>query len=160
MEQLSIKRLKQLLQYNPVSGNFIRLSGKPISTKINNKGYKRIMIDNTHYLAHRLAWFYVFEYFPKYIDHKDGNKKNNSISNLRDATSLQNSQNLSIAINNTSGTTGISFSKNRNKWEAKIQLHGKTIHLGRFLDIDDAIIARKKAEKKYNFHKNHVKAIQ
>jgi len=35
------------------------------------------------------------------------------------------------------------------KWRASIYFRGKTIHLGRFEKIGDAIKARKEAEKKY-----------
>jgi len=118
------------------------------------------MFQRRHYLAHRLAWFYVYGEFPTMIDHIDGNRTNNKISNLRQVSSKENQCNLTIAANNTSGITGVSFSKERSKWEAKIQIDGKTIHLGRYLDKEDAILARKQGEVKYEFHKNHGKSKQ
>ena len=157
MEQLTIERLKEVLTYNSATGSFARKSGKPISNKVNNEGYLRVMVDRKHYLAHRLAWFYVNGCFPTFIDHIDGNRSNNMLSNLREVTSKENQCNLSLATNNTSGVTGVSFSKERNKWEAKIQVDGKTVHLGRFLDKEDAILARKQGEINYDFHTNHGK---
>ena len=56
---------------------------------------------------------------------------------------------------NTSGVTGVCFSKKGNKWFARIRLDGKSKHLGSFADKQDAIEARKDAEIKYGFHPNH-----
>jgi len=158
MEQLELIELKKSITYNPLTGEFIRKTGKQISIKPDKTtGYLRIMVNRKHYLAHRLAWLYVYGYMPTIIDHIDGNKTNNKLSNLREVSSLENQRNLTLAKNNTSGVTGVSFSKSRNKWEAKIQVNGKTIHLGRFIELEDAIIARKQGELKYGFHKNHGK---
>lgn len=55
---------------------------------------------------------------------------------------------------NTSGHKGVNWMKNRGKWRAYIGYQGKQISLGYFDDINDAIEARKKAEKKY--HKPHL----
>lgn len=52
---------------------------------------------------------------------------------------------------NNSGHTGVWFDKDRNKWEAKIRIQGKTHHLGRFPDLSQAIEARKTADLKYGF---------
>lgn len=159
MEQhLTIKELKAQLLYDPLTGLFTRFNGKAISLKPDpTTGYLRITLNYKRYFTHRLAWFYVYEKFPDKIDHKDGNRTNNSIRNLRDVTASENQRNLTLASNNTSGVLGVSFSKGRGKWEAKIQVNGKTIHLGRYLDKNDAIVARLAANKKYEFHTGHGK---
>lgn len=51
--------------------------------------------------------------------------------------------------NNKSGTKGVSFCKEKNKWVAQISVKNKNIYLGRFDDINDAIKARKDAESRY-----------
>lgn len=56
--------------------------------------------------------------------------------------------NKRISSRNTSGTTGVSFNKACNKWVAYIRKDGKLYHLGTFANIDDAIYARKQAEKR------------
>ena len=89
------------------------------------------------------------------VDHEDGNNQNDRWYNLRDVTNQQNQQNMKRASNNTSGTTGVSWNAAKNRWEAKIKSNAKTIHLGRYADINDAINARKQAEKQYGFHPNH-----
>lgn len=152
--------LSQELHYNPITGVFKRLAGKDITGKTNSAGYHAIMVAGHSYLAHRLAWLYVYGVFPKMIDHIDGNKINNAITNLREVSSQENQQNLTIASNNTSGVTGVSFSKSHCKWESKVQVGGKTIHLGRYSDKADAVLARKQGEIKYGFHNNHGKSKQ
>jgi hypothetical protein len=61
----------------------------------------------------------------------------------------QNKQNCGLQSNNTSGCKGVFWSKNRNKWEARIQIDGRQLYLGRFEDIADARKARSSAESKY-----------
>ena len=54
-----------------------------------------------------------------------------------------------INSNNTSGYRGVSYRKDRNKYRAYIKFQGKDIFLGHYDNIDDAIKARKDAEKEY-----------
>ena len=44
---------------------------------------------------------------------------------------------------------GIEFNNNTNKWVARISVNKERITIGTFDNINDAIIARKNAEKKY-----------
>lgn len=81
--------------------------------------------------------------------HGESTRNDNRKCNLRLATNQQNSFNSKIYSNNTSGTTGVSFSKSRNIWEAYINVNYKKINLGRFRNKQDAIEARKQAEEKY-----------
>lgn len=87
--------------------------------------------------------------FEKYCDHIDRNALNNRKYNLRRATSMQNSANKSITKRNTSGVIGIAWDKSRNKWVSSIYFGGKNINLGRFINKDEAIKVRLKAEAKY-----------
>ena len=52
-------------------------------------------------------------------------------------------------VNNTSGIKGVSWNKQRNGWDAYINIHGKRICLGRYTKFEDAVKARKKAEEEY-----------
>lgn len=60
-----------------------------------------------------------------------------------------NQQNRNIQKNNTSGYNGIHWDRHRNKWRSRIKKNKKSIHLGYFNDINDAIKARLEAEKIY-----------
>lgn len=87
--------------------------------------------------------------FGKYYDHADRNPLNNRKYNLRKATNSQNTANREIMKNNTSGITGVNFDKKHNRWVARIQIGKIRIPLGRYVNKEDAIIARLKAEKRY-----------
>jgi hypothetical protein len=76
------------------------------------------------------------------VDHIDNDKTNNNISNLRFATSKENSQNSKLRSNNTSGHKGIYFNKRAKKWRAHIQIDGININIGYFDNLEDAKIAR------------------
>jgi hypothetical protein len=82
-------------------------------------------------------------------DHIDRNPMNNRRYNLRPATQFDNSKNASIPKNNTSGYIGVSWNRQKNKWNAYIMVNYKKKNLGTFVNKEDAIIARLKAEKEY-----------
>ena len=66
----------------------------------------------------------------KEIDHKDRNGLNNQRYNLRFLTQSENSRNIGIRPNNTSGYIGVSWIKKEKKYKTTIMYNGKTIHLG------------------------------
>src|SRR5574337_1093125 len=97
MLPLAQEKLKELLEYNPVSGDFYwkvnrgnaRAGDKAGTIKVVKDAWSciSIMVSGKHYLAHRLAWFYIYGEWPDTdIDHKDGNSLNNAFLNLRLAT--------------------------------------------------------------------------
>lgn len=83
------------------------------------------------------------------IDHINGNPLDNRKSNLRICTQQQNLLNKGIKSNNTTGITGVYWDKSRKKWLASIGLNGRSHHLGRFDNLEDAIKVRKQAEIEY-----------
>jgi hypothetical protein len=101
-------------------------------------GYRKIRFENHSYRVHRLVWFMHYGFFPISIDHIDGNRLNNKIENLREATSKQNNQNRKLSSRNTSGIKGVNWDNVCNKWVARIYNGTKNLNLGRFTDIKDA----------------------
>ncbi len=83
------------------------------------------------------------------VDHINHNVADNRNVNLRVCTAHDNSRNMILSSNNTSGYTGVFWNKKANKWCARIMVDYKSIHLGFYTDIADAIVARKQAEIKY-----------
>lgn len=83
------------------------------------------------------------------VDHRDRNKLNNRSYNLLVTNQQKNLINTGMFSHNTSGHKGVTWDKERNKWAAKIKVNGKTINLGRFADIGEAVSARKQAESFY-----------
>jgi len=119
-------------------------------------GYLLGSIFKRKYQAHRVIWAMAHGSWPVgTIDHKNGIRSDNRLVNLRDVSVQVNNRNAHIRTDNTSGVCGVSWSNDRMKWRATISVSGKTISLGRFDLIDDAITARKIASEKFGFHKNH-----
>jgi hypothetical protein len=89
------------------------------------------------------------------IDHKNNDKLDNNVSNLRYCTQQENCMNTKLSSKNTSNYKGVHFDKQRNKWMAQIMINGKRKHLGCFDNIEDAVNARvKKAEELFGEYKN------
>lgn len=155
-----LEELKEFLDYNPDTGVLTWKKQVRNSVKIGEEAgcrqhYKRdtrirISINSKLYLAHRLAYYMYHGIDPlnNDVDHEDRNSLNNKISNLRLATRTENCRNQKISKNNTSGVTGVHWHKLKKKWEASIRV-GKKKYLGCFTNKEDAIQARKEAEKKY-----------
>lgn len=84
------------------------------------------------------------------VDHKKVDSQNdNRKENLRVVTIADNCKNRNKSSNNTSGYTGVSFSKTDNKYIAYIQVNGKQINLGRYAELQEAVDARREAENQY-----------
>jgi hypothetical protein len=67
------------------------------------------------------------------IDHVDGCKTNNRITNLREATNQQNLRNMArLRSDNTSGFRGVHWAKKRQKWVAAICVDGRSKFLGHY----------------------------
>jgi len=82
------------------------------------------------------------------VDHIDGDRLNNTRSNLRGCTNAENLQNRGKPSNNTSGVKGVHWDKARSKWKAEIQAGGEKYYLGRFDILVDAKTAYKRAARK------------
>ena len=120
-------------------------------------GYRQLKIDYKVYLAHHVSWaWHRGEWSEHQLDHINRDKDDNRIENLRISTMeglsdhQANHQNLGICKNNTSGYTGVSWDKSRQKWSAKIWFKDKCIYLGRFDQFKDACLARENAKAKYH----------
>jgi len=130
-----------------------RFAGKRADHENSASGYMEISIRNKKLLAHRVLWFMKTGEVPVEIDHKNGIRSDNSVDNLRNVTHDKNLENGKGRVNSTTGITGVHFYKSRGKWTAHITKHGKTNRLGYFDTIEDAIVARAKAEQELNFER-------
>lgn len=143
---LTQERLKQVLNYDHETGLFFWKRKVPnvaigkSAGAIQNKGYIQITIDSHNYLAHRVAWLYVYGEWPKkQIDHINRDKKDNRISNLRDVNNSTNQINIGLRSHNSSGVTGVVKSAKPHKpWAAQIHRNNKKIFLGYFNTIEEA----------------------
>ena len=151
---LTVEKLKEVLSYEPTTGEFIWLvksRSKEVGSTagtLDHSGYIHITINRRIYQAHRLAWLHTHGTWPvEHIDHDDGVKSNNRLKNLREATRSQNQFNTGLSVVNTSGFKGVSWDKNRDKFSAKIRLNGKKIFLGYHATAELASAAYNKAAK-------------
>lgn len=171
IDRMSITQelLKKYLQYDPETGLFTwigsydqnhkrigTVAGCVSKTTKRNLKYAHIQIFGNKYPAHRLAFLYMNGKFPDlYIDHINHDGTDNRWCNLREVTNSDNHKNTPKFSNNSSGATGVHFKKSAGMWEAKIKSKYKQFHLGYFKNFDDAVLARKSAEKQHGFHENH-----
>ena len=89
------------------------------------------------------------------VDHKDNNRTNNRISNLRFATIKENNQNSKLSSRNTSGCKGVCFDKRAKKWHAQIKIDGIRVHIGYYDNLEDAKIARvNRANEEFGIYTN------
>lgn len=95
----------------------------------NKLGYNVINCNGKKYSRHRIIAYSYLELDldnPKIqVDHIDGNRLNNDLSNLRLVNHQQNQWNRTRAL-------GYYFHKQNQNWVSRIKLNGKNIHLGCF----------------------------
>lgn len=156
----------QMLEYCPNTGNLYWKKVNPhYKVKIEDvagciaksagKGktpryYIRVVYKKTPLLGHRLCWLIHYGYLTEMIDHVDGSPVNNKLVNLRSCTNQENGFNRGKNKNNSSGYKGVSYNKDRKKFQAKIHINGKGISLGYFNDAKDAHNAYIEASKKHH----------
>lgn len=155
------KLLHELFSY--VDGELLWKVRKGYTTKIGEiagfqgKEYKQVGIDGKLYPCHRLIFLFHNGYLPQCIDHADGNKLNNRIENLREATRAENSQNCAISRNNKCGFKNVYWHKQRQKWNVLVQANGQRYDCGFYEDIELADLVAQEARIKY--HKNFSRNI-
>ena len=132
-----IERLQEVVAYDPESGIFTwkvsrgrAVKGKPVASS-NSDGYKKFSVDGCGLFAHRAAYALVHGAWPVMVDHINGDRSDNRISNLREASCVQNNRNSAKKSFGRSKFRGASF--NHGYWNVLIRNQdGKQIYGGRF----------------------------
>ena len=137
---LTAARLREAFHYDVDTGLFYRRGGSPSPLgSVGRYGYISVSIDGHVWLAHRLAWFYVYGTLPEgQLDHINRVRSDNRIANLRPATNKLNMENRKVQSNNKSGCPGVHFSNHSQKWRARIKHHGVFVELGMHKDFESA----------------------
>ena len=160
---ITAERLRELLSYDPETGLFTHKKWRPglsrsdvgkVAGAIVVDGYCSVCVDNKRYLAHRLAWLHVHGVWPRFeIDHINGARDDNRITNLRDVSRKLNAQNLRCSMPKTlmDAPLGVSWHQKAKKWRAMIWDGKKNIYLGLFADA-------KEAHEEYVRAKRHIHA--
>lgn len=155
--QLTKARLRYLFRYRR-DGFLVRrvdtgnsdFAGDVVTGSKMRSGYLNVSIDGNRFLYHRIVFKWHHGRSPEYIDHKDRNRSNNRISNLRAVKAHQNSSNCKTPTTNTSGVKGVVWRPDPRRWVAIIGHRGKSFHLYCGKSKIAAVAARRKAEKKFH----------
>lgn len=152
---LTHKRLRELLDYNSETGIIRWRVNRPgrgapkagdEAGDLASTGYRRLSVDGLRYFAHRLAWFHAHgEWPPGPLDHRNGVRADNRLSNLRLATPSQNMWNMGVSKRSTSGLKGAYWHKRERRWQAVIGAGRKSISLGYFATKEEAHAAYARA---------------
>lgn len=170
--------LRQLIEYFPETGHLTwlwrgidffpdkkgqvwwntRFAGKDVALNLSRNGYHTIKIFRSRHQVHRVIWTLVHGAPPKgQIDHINGTRTDNRLSNLRDVDPTENQRNMKRSSRNKSGVTGVCAQGRR--WVAYISIGGRQAQLGCFPTLAEAVNVRKKAEVSEGYHKNHGRII-
>jgi len=164
----SPEMLRKLLAYDPLTGLFTWKPRENVRIQWNArwagsaagsydaKGYVCIQVNRIKYKAHRIAWAVTHGEWPDgEIDHINQIKDDNRIANLRVVSPALNRRNAGMRANNTSGVTGVYYSKKYGFWTAA--LGGD--YLGFHRCKTAAIISRAVAQAAHpDYHQNHGRA--
>lgn len=116
---------------------------------LEKSGYRSIKVNGKKYMEHRLVYWIYYRDMPPLLDHIDGNRANNRITNLRVATPRQNNCNRNKLPTNKSGYIGV-FLYRDGKFKASIRVNRKRIHLGTFETAELAAREYDNAARHYN----------
>ena len=103
---------------------------KPAGCITGRHGYRNIAYNKTTYPAHRLIFLYHHGWLPEAVNHKDNNRQNNNINNLRAATRSQYGSYSKKPSSNTSGHKNVG--RVANKWQVMVMYKGKNTYGGQF----------------------------
>lgn len=141
-----LDEISQLLAYCPGTGEFRwrvdkgRVKAGDVAGSVDSStGYLQIRANYKLFLGHRLAWFMIHGEMPSgVIDHINRNRSDNRITNLRDTSQRKNQWNRNLNKNNTSGVSGVYWSRNCKKWHARLEDMGRKVDLGMYSELSDA----------------------
>lgn len=143
-----LEELKKILSYNPDTGKFTWLARTARATKVgseagsknNQWGHISISINRKRYYAHRLAWYFVHNEWPKSIDHINRDPSDNRIANLRPTTQTQNNANRRVVRNGLKGAF-----RSGTGWVARVGESNNSHYLGWYKTEEQAHAAYCKA---------------
>ena len=162
--------VKELLEYFPDTGTFVwkararhpwfksdrsfnswntRWAGKRAFCSRDADGYPHTKILGRLYRAHRIAWLWVHGTKPVVVEHRNHDRGDFRLSNLKAGTTLTNARDKLRRADNTSGQTGVR--KSRTSWIVQIQDE----YLGSFSDFDEACAERLAEQAERGFAPNH-----
>lgn len=152
---LTAERVRELLDYDPVTGNLQWTSPKPYDPVEGGKAgalgkagskyqYRRfVQVDYKRYPAHRVCWLHKTGEWPDgYVVPVNGDYDDLRWDNLQKLSAGEAASRGGVRRGNTSGYRGITWVEGRERWLAYVTNNYKRIHIGYFKTLEDAIAAR------------------
>ena len=159
--------LRKLIEYDPDTGLLkwkprennasfnSKHAGKPAFAQLSD-GYLTGRLGGKNFKAHRIAWAVNQGEWPLgQIDHINGIRSDNRLSNLRVVSNSENGKNQKSRSSNRSGEPCVNWFARDQKWWVKITANGHQKHIGYFDRLEEAVSARNAAWKEHGFHENH-----
>ena len=115
--------------------------------KCRNTNYATRKYQGKMLLMHR---YIMKPSFDMQIDHINMDGLDNRRDNLRICYHVQNLMNTKKHFDNTSGYKGVCYHKLKRKWVVRINVNKKQIHLGYFIEKEDAALVYNEAALKYH----------
>ena len=122
-----------------------------------HKRYLRVCIDQKLHMAHRIVWLWHYGFMPTQIDHINGDRFDNRIENLREATQNENQYNTCKPRNNTSGVKNVSWDRVKEKWRVELNKDNKRVFCKMFDDLELAELVAIEVREK--FHKEFARHV-
>lgn len=150
-------RLREAFDYDPDTGLLtwkIRTSNRAYigreAGSPDGQGYRILMLDKCLLRTHRVAFAHYYGAWPVgFIDHINGNRSDNRISNLRDVSNAENLQNnWKPQKNSTTGLRGAARTKYPGIYAAEISVNRVRHRLGTFRSPEEAHAAYLEAKRK------------
>ena len=171
------EQLREALEYSPETGKLFwksrpqrhfqnkrawsawntRCAGREAFTGL-IKGYRFGVFNNKKYMAHRVAWAIYYGSWPqRSIDHINGVRDDNRISNLRDISVADNARNMWAKKIDRALPTGVHIDPRAKKhpYYAAIKVDGKQRRLGAFATVEAANTAYRNAAMQHGFSLRH-----
>lgn len=143
--------MQSYIRYDSQNGHFYAIEADiQLKESTTAKKYLAVWLPmfHVHCKANRLAWFMATGEWADQVDHIDGDRMNNSLSNLRACSNRENGCNKEK--HRTGGLVGATFDKNKNKWVSRVMEGDGYKQLGRFSSERDASLCYCRYVLKHN----------
>jgi hypothetical protein len=152
---ITVEYVRSQLDYDPTTGWLVwrvarsgkARAGARAGTGGHWNGYRVLTLGGSQRQEHAVVWMHVYGVWPVAIDHINGDRSDNRISNLRECTPKENAQNRKIDSDNQSGFQGVYRPRGQTRWRAQIKKDGIRHFLGDFDTPEEAHAAYRGAKR-------------
>jgi len=127
----------------------------------NLHGRLQVWAGKKRYYVHRVVYYLHFGVWPSgFVDHIDGNKLNNTPSNLREVSNKENCQSFKrVSEKSSSKYRGVSLYKPNGTWRSEITCNGESYFMGTFTCEKEAALAYNYKAQELGFNKEAFNSV-